>query len=124
MDDKIYMCVCVCVCVCVHVCVCVSVCISLQVYISDCLGVSRVGFILMMFGISSGAICFVYGPIVKYIPECFVLLLGAIIQVVWSSSCWYGGESQAMLQLSSLSLDGEQEMLCGKSHIQVHYGLK
>ena len=37
------------------------------------------GFILMMFGISSGAICFVYGPIVKYIPECFVLLLASVI---------------------------------------------
>ena len=53
---------------------------SLQVYISDCLGVSKVGFILMIFGLSSGAVCFVYGPIVKYIPECFVLILSAFIQ--------------------------------------------
>ena len=52
----------------------------LQVYISDCLGVSKVGFILMLFGLSSGAICFIYGPIVKYIPECIVLLLGCVIQ--------------------------------------------
>ena len=38
------------------------------------------GYILMLLGISSAAVSSVYGSIVKYIPECFVLLLGAIIQ--------------------------------------------
>ena len=38
------------------------------------------GFILMLFGISSAAVSSVYGRVVKYIPECFVLLFGAIIQ--------------------------------------------
>ena len=58
-----------------------SAVLYLQVYISDCLGVSRVGFILMLFGLSSGAICFIYGSIVKYIPEYIVLLLGCVTQV-------------------------------------------
>ena len=54
---------------------------KLQVYISDCLGVSKVGFILILFGVSSAAVSSMYGTVVKYIPECLVLLLTGLIDI-------------------------------------------
>eukprot|EP00731_Ephydatia_muelleri_P023010 Em0015g593a len=55
--------------------------VYVAVYISDCLGISKVGFFLILFAVSSAAVSSVCGTIVKYVPECLVLLLAGLIDI-------------------------------------------
>ncbi len=52
-----------------------------QIFISECVGVSKVGFALIVLGLFSAGMSFVYGKIVKYVPRIFLTTAAALINL-------------------------------------------
>ena len=54
----------------------------MQVYIADCFGTYQVGFVIIVFGLTSAAMSFVYGRIVMCVPRLFIFVFGSTINIV------------------------------------------
>ena len=52
-----------------------------QVFISECVGVSNVGFVLIVLGFFSATTSFVYGKIVKYVPRVILTTIAAVVNL-------------------------------------------
>ena len=90
LEGCLLLCVCVCI-VCVYlVCILtfmrllaiyiVSLCTDLELYISNCLGVSQVGFVLIVFGAASAIMSGLIGRLIKYVPH-FALIWASMSSI-------------------------------------------